>query len=156
MFFAAGLFHFQILFKDQITESFTVVETHCFKIGGPERKFDPALGMGGGIKEGFTAEVARPDGSRFSNLGIQCGIGHRDTQIPFAVLAGRGVIPLAVPCLVRLVVTGIKHIGDHQKRVMTPAQAKEIGSDYIVVGRPITAAEDPVMAYERCCREFLG
>jgi orotidine-5'-phosphate decarboxylase len=44
-------------------------------------------------------------------------------------------------------------VGD-QKRVMTPAQAKEIGSDYIVVGRPITAAEDPVAAYERCVREF--
>ena len=44
-------------------------------------------------------------------------------------------------------------IGD-QKRVMTPAQAKEIGSDYIVVGRPITAAEDPVAAYERCVKEF--
>ena len=43
-----------------------------------------------------------------------------------------------------------------QKRVMTPAQAKEIGSDYIVVGRPITAAADPVAAYERCCREFIG
>ena len=46
-------------------------------------------------------------------------------------------------------------VGD-QKRVMTPAQAREIGSDYIVVGRPITQAEDPVAAYERCCREFLG
>ena len=44
-------------------------------------------------------------------------------------------------------------IGD-QKRVMTPAQAKAIGSDYIVVGRPITAAEDPVAAYERCLAEF--
>jgi len=43
-----------------------------------------------------------------------------------------------------------------QKRVMTPADAKAIGSDYIVVGRPITAAEDPVAAYERCCREFIG
>lgn len=42
-----------------------------------------------------------------------------------------------------------------QKRVMTPAQAKEIGSDYIVVGRPITAAPDPIAAYERCCVEFL-
>ena len=41
-----------------------------------------------------------------------------------------------------------------QKRVMTPAQAKEIGSDYIVVGRPITAAADPVAAYERCVAEF--
>ena len=45
-------------------------------------------------------------------------------------------------------------IGD-QKRVMTPAEAKKIGSDYIVVGRPITAAEDPVAAYERCVREFV-
>ena len=44
-------------------------------------------------------------------------------------------------------------VGD-QKRVMTPAEAKRIGSDYIVVGRPITAAEDPVAAYERCVREF--
>ena len=46
-------------------------------------------------------------------------------------------------------------IGD-QKRVMTPAEANRIGSDYIVVGRPITAAEDPVAAYERCVREFVG
>ncbi len=43
-----------------------------------------------------------------------------------------------------------------QVRVMTPAQAKEIGSDYIVVGRPITAAADPVAAYERCLAEFVG
>ncbi len=43
-----------------------------------------------------------------------------------------------------------------QKRVMTPADAKAIGSDYIVVGRPITAAEDPVAAYERCVAEFVG
>ncbi len=45
-------------------------------------------------------------------------------------------------------------VGD-QKRVMTPAQAKAIGSDYIVVGRPITAAADPVAAYERCVAEFV-
>ena len=43
-----------------------------------------------------------------------------------------------------------------QVRVMTPAQAKEIGSDYIVVGRPITAADDPVAAYRRCVNEFIG
>ena len=46
-------------------------------------------------------------------------------------------------------------VGD-QKRVMTPAAAREIGSDYIVVGRPITAAEDPVAAYRRCVSEFVG
>ena len=46
-------------------------------------------------------------------------------------------------------------VGD-QKRVMTPAEAKKIGSDYIVVGRPITAAADPVAAYERCISEFVG
>jgi orotidine-5'-phosphate decarboxylase len=45
-------------------------------------------------------------------------------------------------------------IGD-QKRVMTPAAAREIGSDYIVVGRPITAAADPVAAYRRCVSEFV-
>ena len=45
---------------------------------------------------------------------------------------------------------------DDQVRVMTPARAKEIGSDYIVVGRPITAAADPVAAYRRCMKEFVG
>ena len=45
---------------------------------------------------------------------------------------------------------------DDQKRVTTPARAKEIGSDYIVVGRPITKAEDPVAAYRRCVSEFVG
>lgn len=42
-----------------------------------------------------------------------------------------------------------------QVRVMTPAEAKRIGSDYIVVGRPITAADDPVAAYKRCVSEFV-
>lgn len=46
-------------------------------------------------------------------------------------------------------------LGD-QKRVMTPARAKDVGSDYIVVGRPITAAPDPVAAYNRCVAEFCG
>ena len=46
-------------------------------------------------------------------------------------------------------------VGD-QKRVTTPEKAKELGSDYIVVGRPITAAADPVAAYERCVKEFVG
>lgn len=43
-----------------------------------------------------------------------------------------------------------------QVRIATPAHAKQIGSDYIVVGRPITAADDPVAAYRRCCAEFVG
>ena len=45
---------------------------------------------------------------------------------------------------------------DDQKRVMTPEKAREAGSDYIVVGRPITQADDPVAAYRRCVKEFLG
>jgi orotidine-5'-phosphate decarboxylase len=45
---------------------------------------------------------------------------------------------------------------DDQKRITTPARAREIGSDYIVVGRPITRADDPVAAYRRCVKEFLG
>lgn len=46
-------------------------------------------------------------------------------------------------------------VGD-QVRVTTPEKAREIGSDYIVVGRPITQANDPVAAYRRCCKEFIG
>ncbi len=46
-------------------------------------------------------------------------------------------------------------VGD-QKRVTTPAKARELGSDYIVVGRPITASENPVEAYKRCVKEFIG
>ena len=44
---------------------------------------------------------------------------------------------------------------DDQRRVTTPARARELGSDYIVVGRPITAAPDPLAAYRRCVAEFL-
>ena len=43
-----------------------------------------------------------------------------------------------------------------QKRVTTPAEARALGSDYIVVGRPITQASDPVAAYRRCVEEFVG
>ena len=46
-------------------------------------------------------------------------------------------------------------VGD-QVRVTTPEKAKEIGSDYIVVGRPVTQAADTVAAYRRCCKEFIG
>ncbi len=57
------------------------------------------------------------------------------------------------------VTPGIRFAGsaaDDQTRITTPERAREIGSDYIVVGRPITAAPDPVAAYRRCCKEFLG
>ena len=45
---------------------------------------------------------------------------------------------------------------DDQARVTTPERARELGSDYIVVGRPITQANDPVAVYERCMKEFVG
>ena len=45
---------------------------------------------------------------------------------------------------------------DDQVRITTPEKARAIGSDYIVVGRPITQAADPVAAYERCMQEFVG
>ena len=57
------------------------------------------------------------------------------------------------------VTPGVRLAGDavgDQKRVTTPAFARELGSDYIVVGRSITGAENPVEAYERCLREFIG
>ena len=57
------------------------------------------------------------------------------------------------------VTPGIRFAGaaaDDQVRITTPARAREIGSDYIVVGRPVTAAPDPVAAYERCLKEFLN
>ena len=57
------------------------------------------------------------------------------------------------------VTPGVRLAGDavgDQKRVTTPELAREIGSDYIVVGRSITGAENPVEAYERCLREFIG
>lgn len=57
------------------------------------------------------------------------------------------------------VTPGVRFADDEkgdQKRVMTPQEARKIGSDYIVVGRPITASADPVKAYFRCVKEFLG
>lgn len=56
------------------------------------------------------------------------------------------------------VTPGIRYPGsnDDQERITTPAKAREIGSDYIVVGRPITAADDPVAAYQRVKKDFLG
>lgn len=57
------------------------------------------------------------------------------------------------------VTPGVRFAGGErgdQKRVTTPAEAKALGSDYIVVGRPITQAADPVAAYRRCVKEFMG
>ena len=57
------------------------------------------------------------------------------------------------------VTPGIRFAGDSrgdQSRIMTPEKAKGAGSDYIVVGRSVTAAEDPAAAYERCIGEFIG
>lgn len=57
------------------------------------------------------------------------------------------------------VTPGVRFAGGEtgdQARVTTPAKAKEIGSDYIVVGRPITQAEDPVSAYRKCISQFIG
>lgn len=57
------------------------------------------------------------------------------------------------------VTPGIRFAGaaaDDQSRITTPARAKELGTDYIVVGRPITAVGDPVAAYKRCLKDFLG
>ena len=56
------------------------------------------------------------------------------------------------------VTPGVRFAGgsaDDQVRITTPAKAKEIGSDYIVVGRPITQAEDPLAAWRKCVREFV-
>ena len=57
------------------------------------------------------------------------------------------------------VTPGVRLAGDavgDQKRVTTPQKARELGSDYIVVGRSITGAQDPVAAYNQCVAEFLG
>jgi orotidine-5'-phosphate decarboxylase len=57
------------------------------------------------------------------------------------------------------VTPGIRFAGaaaDDQARITTPEKAREIGSDYIVVGRPVTNADDPVAAYRRCVKEFIG
>ena len=70
-----------------------------------------------------------------------------------------GTVDMMKAALEGLTTPGVRFadgdVGD-QVRVTTPEKAKEIGSDYIVVGRPITAAADPVAAYRRCVKEFVG
>ena len=91
-------------------------------------------------------------------LTVTPGVRFTDGGKPLTTAGGRNLVSGEVNQNERAPQCGVAKIevADDQKRVMTPAEAKKIGSDYIVVGRPITAAEDPVAAYERCCREFCG
>ena len=70
-----------------------------------------------------------------------------------------GMVKQACGSAFQTVTPGIRFAdaaADDQVRITTPARAREIGSDYIVVGRPITAAEDPVAAWRRCRKDFLN
>ena len=70
-----------------------------------------------------------------------------------------GLVKEACGAAFQTVTPGIRFAdsaADDQARVMTPEKARLGGSDYIVVGRPITQAADPVAAYRRCVKEFLG
>ena len=70
-----------------------------------------------------------------------------------------GMVKQACGSAFQTVTPGIRFAdaaADDQVRITTPARAREIGSDYIVVGRPITAAEDPVAAWRRCVKDFLN
>lgn len=70
-----------------------------------------------------------------------------------------GMVKDACGCSFLTITPGIRFAdaaADDQVRITTPARAREIGSDFIVVGRPVTAAADPVAAYERCVKEFLN
>lgn len=100
------------------------------------------------------------------NAGIADTIAHYAANAKEAGLDGVVCSPLEASIVKKscgdafLAVTpGIRFAdaaADDQVRITTPARAREIGSDFIVVGRPITAAADPVAAYERCVSEFLG
>ena len=99
------------------------------------------------------------------NAGIQETIAHYARNTKEAGLGGVVCSPLEAALVKRecgqdfLTVTpGIRFAdaaADDQVRITTPALAREGGSDFIVVGRPITAAADPVAAYERCVKDFL-
>jgi len=93
-------------------------------------------------------------------------VGHYAYNASIAGLDGVVCSPLESPKVHRVcgenfctVTPGVRFADDDkgdQKRVTTPAKAKELGSDYIVVGRSITKAEDPLASYERCVAEFIG
>ena len=100
------------------------------------------------------------------NAGIADTIAHYASNAKEAGLDGVVCSPLEASIVKQACGTGFMTVtpgirfadaaADDQVRITTPAKAKEIGSDFIVVGRPITAAADPVAAYERCVSEFLG
>lgn len=100
------------------------------------------------------------------NAGIAETIGHYAANAKEAGLDGVVCSPLEASIVKEAcgkefiaVTPGIRFAdaaADDQVRITTPARAREIGSDFIVVGRPITASEDPVAAYNRCVKEFIG
>ena len=100
------------------------------------------------------------------NAGIAEAIGHYAANAKEAGLDGVVCSPLEASIVKEAcgkefiaVTPGIRFAdaaADDQVRITTPARAREIGSDFIVVGRPITASEDPVAAYNRCVKEFIG
>ena len=90
------------------------------------------------------------------------GAGINETIVKYASNAREagldGVVcsPLEAGMVKEACGSGFITAKDDQVRITTPARAREIGSDYIVVGRPVTAAPDPVEAYQRCVKEFLN
>ncbi len=100
------------------------------------------------------------------NEDIKKVVSHYALNTKMAGLDGVVCSPLESPEVHELcgndfitVTPGVRFADDSkgdQARVTTPAMAKELGSDYIVVGRSITAAADPVAAYNRCIEEFVG
>lgn len=99
-------------------------------------------------------------GARMEETIRQYALNAREAGLDGVVCSPReaGLVKEACGPDFLTVTPGIRFAGaaaDDQVRITTPAQAKEIGSDFIVVGRPVTAAEDPVAAYERCIQEFV-
>ena len=99
-------------------------------------------------------------GARMEETIRQYALNAREAGLDGVVCSPReaGLVKEACGPDFLTVTPGIRFAGaaaDDQVRITTPAQAKEIGSDFIVVGRPVTAAEDPVAAYERCIQDFV-
>ena len=120
------------------------------------------------MMEGALAGLTRPDGTRplLIERPLDEVVMHYASRAAKAGLDGVVCSPLEAgkvheTCGEKFltVTPGVRfadgEVGD-QVRVTTPARARELGSDFIVVGRPITPAADPVAAYRRCVKEFLG